>query len=197
MSKLSSKISVPIILAGIFAITIFIAVDYDKLDFKFYIILFLLTVFMFFFGFATGQNISSPVKKLLDRANDLKNGNLSSRVYLETKDELAEQAKAFNQIAEEMESSKSLEEKTEKSVDIKVRARTQELNDTIDALEQKVKNRTVEHNRLMAEAQKLQQQTKAKEDEMAQIKKELNDIKSKIGRANKQRPAEENNKNNI
>lgn len=185
MSKLSYKISLPIILAGIFAVTIFMAFDYDKLDPAFYIILVMLTIFMFFFGFATGQNLSSPVKMLLDRANELKNGNLSSRVYLETKDELAELARAFNQIAEELESSKSSEEKTEKSVDIKVRARTQELKDTIDMLEQKVKNRTIEHERLMSETQRLQLQTKEKEIEMSQLKKELLDMKTKISRFSK------------
>jgi len=185
MSKLAAKISLPIILAGVFAITIFIALEYDALDPNFYVILVLLTLFMFFFGFATGQNLSSPVKKLLDRANELKNGNLSSRVYLETKDEFAELGRAFNQIAEELESSKNLEEKTEKSVDIKVRARTQELKDTIDMLEQKVRNRTVEHEKIMADAARLQQQAKAKELETAQLKKELAEVKSKINKANK------------
>lgn len=179
MSKLSSKISLPIILAGVFVITIFLALDYEKLDAKFYVIILLLTIFMFFFGFATGQSLTSPIRKLLERAKDLKNGNLSSRAYIETKDELSELAKTFNQIAEELEISKNQTEASEKSVDMKVRARTQELKDTINALEQKVRNRTIEHEKLVSESQRLQQQTKEKEKEMAQLKEELADIKVK------------------
>lgn len=179
MSKLASRISFPIILAGVFVLTIFIALDYDRFDPNFYVIIILLTLFMFFFGFAIGQNLSSPIKKILDRANDLKNGNLSSRMYLETKDELADLAAVFNEIAEELQAKKNEEENTEKSVDIKVRARTQELKDTIDMLEQKVRNRTAEHEKLLFESERLLEQTKAKEKEMAQLKQELADLKTK------------------
>lgn len=182
MSKISSKIAVPIILAGIFAITIFIAMDYEKLDITFYLIILILAIFVFFFGFATGQEFSSPIKKLLERATELSKGNLSSRVYLETKDELAELAKVFNKIAEDLEASHMQEENTEKSVGIKVKARTQELEETINALDQKVKNRTIELERLIAETGKFQKDVKTKEDEITQLRKELGSFKQKIKR---------------
>ena len=82
------------------------------------------------------------VKKILDKATELSKGNLSSRVYLETKDELSELAEVFNKIAEELQASHEQEANTEKSVGIKVKARTKDLEETINALEQKVKNRT-------------------------------------------------------
>lgn len=195
MSKLAAKISFPIVLAGVFVLTIFIALDYNRFDPNFYVILILLTLFMFFFGFATGQNLSSPIKKLLDKANELKNGNLSSRMYLETKDELADLARVFNQIAEEMETRRNAEESKEKEVDIKVRARTQELNETIDMLEQKVKNRTIEHERLLAESEKLLGETKNKEKEMSQLKQELTDLKSKLNKQSRQKVEESDNTN--
>lgn len=176
MSKLTSKIAVPIILVGLFAIAVFMAVDYDQLNISFYIVILFFTIYVFFFGLAIGQSLTSPVKKILEKAEELSKGNLSSRVYLETKDELAELARAFNKIAEELQASYAKEEGTEKSVGIKVKARTQELEETINALEQKVKNRTIELERLMTE-------TKNKESETSQLKRELNDIKSKIGRA--------------
>ncbi|MGA2417976.1 MAG: HAMP domain-containing protein [Candidatus Staskawiczbacteria bacterium] len=176
MSKLTSKIAIPIILVGLFSIAVFIAIDYAQLEPSFYIVLLIFTIFVFFFGFAAGQNLSSPIKKLLDRATELSKGNLSSRAYLETKDELSELANVFNKIAEELQASHAQEADTEKSVGIKVKARTEELEETINALEQKVKNRTIELERLVAE-------TKNKEIETSQLKKELDDIKSKIGRA--------------
>lgn len=180
MVKLTSKIAFPIILTGLFAITIFIAINYDKLDVHFYIVLILLTLFIFLFGFAIGQNFSSPVKKLLERATELSEGNLSSRVYLETKDEFSELAKAFNKIAEELEISHSQEENMGKSVDIKVRARTQGLEETINALEQKVRNRTVELEKLVKESSRLQGESKSKEAEASLLKKELESFRQKL-----------------
>ncbi|MCX6719560.1 MAG: HAMP domain-containing protein [Candidatus Staskawiczbacteria bacterium] len=185
MSKISSKIAVPIMLVGFFAIAVFIGIDHEKLNPEFYIILGLFIVYVFLFGLAIGQNLSSPVKKLLDKANELSKGNLSSRVYLETKDEFAELAKAFNKIAEDLEESHVQGENAEKSVGIKVKARTQELEETIQALEQKVKNRTIELERLVGESSKLQADAKNKEIEVGQLRKEMSSFKQKLGKYSK------------
>lgn len=156
MSKLTSKIAMPIILAGLFAIVVFVSLDYQRMDASFYIVILIFSVYVFFFGFATGQNLVSPLKKILDRATDLSKGNLSSRVYLETKDEFADLAKVFNQIAEELQASREDGENAEKSVGIKVKARTQDLEEIINSLEQKVRNRTIELERLVKQSEALQ-----------------------------------------
>jgi len=193
MTKFTLKIAIPIILAGIFAIAVFIAIDYENLGVGFYITILFLAIYVFFFGFATGQSIASPVKQLLDRATELSKGNLSSRVYLETKDELAELARVFNKIAEELETSRSQEMNAEKSVGIKVEARTKDLEETINALEQKVKNRTIELERLIEESNKLQLDAKNKGAETAQLRRELDDFKQKIGKYSKSKQAVVNN----
>jgi len=185
MAKLTTKVAIPIILAGLFTIAVFIALSYEQLEPSFYVVILFLAIYVFFFGFATGQSFSSPIKKLLDRATELSKGNLSSRVYLETKDELSELARVFNKIAEELETSHLQEENTEKSVGIKVKVRTEELEETINALEQKVKNRTIELERLIEESKKLQETVKNKGMETTQLRKELDDFKQKIGKYNK------------
>lgn len=189
MSKLTTKIAIPIILAGIFAIIVLMSIGYEQSVPGFYIIILLLVIFVFFFGLAIGQNLSSPVKKILDRAIELSRGNLSSRVYIESKDELSELANVFNKLAEELRISHEQEANTEKSVGIKVKARTQELEETIDALEQKVKNRTIELERLIKESNKLQEDVKNKSTETVQLKKELDSFKQKIGKYGKPQKA--------
>lgn len=197
MAKLTTKIAIPIILIGIFAIVVFLAVDPEGLEPQIYIVFLLLVVFVFFFGLAIGQRIASPVKKLLNRATELSEGNLSSRVYLPSKDELSELADVFNKIAEELKVSREQEANMEKCVGIKVRAKTEELQEIINALEQKVKNRTVELDRLASESKRLQEDTKNKGSEAAQLKKELDEFKQKLGKQKKQtavvieKPAEE------
>ena len=179
MSKLTIKIAIPIILVGIFTVVIFMATGYEQVKPTFFIII------IFFFGLAIGQNFTLPVRKILGKATELSEGNLSSRIYLETKDELSDLAKVFNKIAEELEISHKQEENVEKSVGIKVKARTKELEETINALEQKVKNRTIELERLIEESNKLQEAIKSKGVETSQLRKELNDFKQKIDKYNK------------
>ena len=154
MAKLTTKIAIPIILAVIFAITAFIALNYENLNKVFYIVVLLVMVYVFFFGLAMGQSLSSPIKKILDNATKLSKGDLSNRVYLETKDELSELAEALNAIADEMQENYQQKEGESKAIDIKVRARTRDLEETINALEQKVRNRTAELEKMIIEAQK-------------------------------------------
>jgi len=187
MSKLTSKIAIPIILVGIFAIAVFISVDYENLDVGFYSVILFFTIYVFFFGLSIGQSFSSPVKKLLERAEELSKGNLSSRVYLETKDELADLAKAFNKIAEELQTSHDQEENTEKSVDIKVRARTQALEETINALEQKVRNRTIELQNMIKSLEKFQGDSTVKELELANLKKQIKSLENDVNKKQKKK----------
>ena len=182
MSNVSLKIAVPIIVAGVFIITVFIALNYERLDINFYIVFALTAIYIFLFGFATGQRFAVPVKKLLKRATDLSEGDLTTRIYLETKDEFGDLAKIFNKIADELEKSRSKTETTEKSVGIRVKARTQALEETINALEQKVKNRTLELQRIVDESEKIQEKTKIKEVETEQLKKELNELKEALNK---------------
>ncbi len=158
MLKLSFKIAYPIIIAGLFIIVAFIALNYETLNVNFYLTLVLLIVYIFLFGFATGQNFARPVRKLLKRADDLSKGDLKSRFYSESKDEIGELARVFNKIAEEFEETKHQSQTLEKSLDLKVKARTQALEETIHALEQKVKNRTVELEHLAGTVDQLQRE---------------------------------------
>jgi nitrogen fixation/metabolism regulation signal transduction histidine kinase len=173
MNKITSKITISVILVGLFSIVVFMAMNYDNIGLSFYVILLPLVVYIFFFGFSLGQRFASPVNQLLEKAKELSKGNLSSRVYLETKDELAELASVFNKIAEELEESHIDSEMIERSADIKARARTQELEETINALEQKVKNRTIELEKILGDSKALQGQVKTKESEIMQLKKEI------------------------
>lgn len=182
ISNLSLKVAIPIIIAGIFIMTVFIAINYERLDANFYIVFALVSAYVFLFGFATGQRFASPVKKLLQRATDLSQGDFKTRVYLENKDELGELAQIFNKIADELEESKSQTETTEKSVDIKVKARTQALEEVINALEQKVKNRTFELQKIANESQKINEKTKIKEEETAQLKKEIGVLREALNK---------------
>lgn len=180
MSKIISKITVPIILAGLFSIVVFVSLNYTQLGIAFYAVLLLLSLYIFSFGFAVGQNFASPIKKLLEKATELSKGNLSSRVYLHTKDELSELADVINKIAEELEESHIDSEMIEKSADLKARARTQVLEESVSALERKVKNRTEELEEIMKQSEIFQKKMKEKEEEIENLKSEVEALKPKV-----------------
>lgn len=180
MSNISLKIAIPIIVTGIFIIAVFIGLNYERLDRSFYIVFTFIAAYIFLFGFATSQKFAVPIKKLLKKATDLSKGDLTNRVYLETKDEFGDLAKILNKITNELEESRSKTETTEKSVDIKVKARTQVLEEIINALEQKIKNRTLELQRIINESEIMREKIKTKEIETEQLKKEVNKLKEEL-----------------
>lgn len=178
------SITLPIILVGLFVIVVFTALYFESLTIEIYAIFTLVAIFIFLFGFAIGQKFSSPVKQLLEKAEQLSKGELSSRIYLETKDEFEELSKAFNKIAEELQESHTATEKAEDVADLKIRAKTKELDETIGILEQKVKNRAAEVQRIITESENLQGLVKNRETEIIKLKKELKEIKDFKGQKN-------------
>ncbi len=144
MAKLSLKIGLSIIIAGLFVMLSLIAINYSHAGYLFYLILFLLAVFVFLFGFAAGEKLSLPLKKILTKANQLLGGDLSSRFYSDSKDELGQLGNAFNKIADQLQEQSAENERIKKSLGIKVEVETQALQETISALEQKVQNRSME-----------------------------------------------------
>lgn len=178
MSKLLSKAMMSVFLAGAFTIVALMAIEYQKLDAGFYIVMVFLIIYLFFFGFATGESLSNPVKRLLERAKELSSGNFSSRIYLEDKNEIGELAGIFNKIAEDLERSKINNEETKKSVSIKVKAETQSLEETINALEQKIRNRTIELEKMSNELKKIQEELTDREQKISELQEEINKLRS-------------------
>src|SRR3989344_4444164 len=182
MPRLSFKIAYPIIIAGLFIIVSFIALNYQNLNASFYIIFAFLTIYVFLFGFAIGQNFTAPVKKLLQKADDLSKGDLKSRFYLESKDELGQLSGVFNRIADQLEESNNLNETTKRSVGIKVEAETQALKEVIGALEQKVQNRTLEIQKIAGDLEKLKQTSSVKEEEGGQLKSQIFELQEQLNK---------------
>ncbi|MBX4200666.1 HAMP domain-containing protein [Candidatus Parcubacteria bacterium] len=160
MPNLSFKIAWTVIVAGSFVIISYIALNYQNLNTGFYMVSSFLVVYVFLFGFAIGQNFTAPVRKLLKRADELSKGDLKSRFYLESKDELGQLAQVFNHIADQLEESKAKSEKMEQSVGLKVEAQTQSLRETIDALEKKVQNRTLEFQKMSKDLERFKEMAK-------------------------------------
>jgi HAMP domain-containing protein len=90
---------------------------------------------------------------------------------VDTRDEMEELAEIYNRLAEKLKESLDKEKAAEGSIDIKVRAKTQSLEETINALERKIQNRTIELEKNLKEIEDLKMQLKVKDDELIGLKK--------------------------
>ena len=170
MATLSLKIAYKIIIAGLFIIVSVVAVTYQGLGPGFYLVLSLLVAYVILFALAEGRNFTLPFRKILNKADDVDKGYLQSRIYLESKDELGQLATTFNKMASQLEESKLENEKTKKSVAVKVGAETEVLKEVVNALEQKIKNRTLELHRATEDMERFKEYAKEKEKELAELK---------------------------
>jgi len=158
MTKISFRIAYLFIFTGLFVVAAFITLDYQYFNTQAYMVVCLLVIYIFLFGVAAGQSFSRPIKKLVKRTSYLQEGNVKSKLSLKSDDELGELANLLNKISEELEKSKSKSEELEKTIDLRVKAKTVILEQIVKSLEQKVKNRTLEAHRAIQELEQLKMQ---------------------------------------
>lgn len=179
MFKLSTKIAFSIIVAGLFILVAFTAFYYENLNSSFYFILPPLLFFIFLFGFATGRNYAAPIKKLIKNADDISRGNVKSKFDSISKDEIGELAKTFGKIVQSFEKNKYEVESLKKSADIKFKTKDLLSKQLVNALEQKIKNRSSELDKAVANLEKLQEQLKLKDAEIIKLNNQINKLSAK------------------
>ena len=137
-------------------------------------LIFILTVSVFF-----SQLIVNPIKKLHKGVEIIRKGDLDYRVDIQTNDEIEELGKAFNRMAEELSKYQTALEESRIVLQIKVKARTRELEELAKSLEDKVKGRTKELEERLNELEKFHKLTVGRELKMMKLKKELERLKRK------------------
>ncbi len=181
-NRIIFQIATPIILVGIFAIVVFLSTGYNNISIGAYAVLIIFTVFIFLFGFTVGQKLVSPIRQIMEKVEMLNKGDLNSRIYLEAKDEFAELAKSLNQIADKLERSHNEASTAESMADIKIRAKTHEMEEEMDVLENKIKNRAQELQKIIKESEELQARARSRESEIIDLKKEIMRMKEENGK---------------
>ena len=178
----SWKIAYFVFIAGAFVLLSFVALNYQALNSNVYFVIYLLLVFLVLFGYFVGRMFAHPIKKITKVANELADGNLQSRAYVKSADELGQLARALNRVAQKMEVTHVNYKKQHHLVATKVSTIVRPLHDTIAALEEKAKNRTMEaqHHRELSE--KLQIDLVFKEAELIDLKGQLAKVMKRKGR---------------
>lgn len=143
------------------------------------LITFIILIFLFIISIFFSQLIVSPIKKLHSGMEIIRKGNLDYRVDIRTNDEIEDLGTAFNQMTEELEKYHSASEESKAILQIKVKARTKELEELAEGLDSKVKDRTKRLEKRLSELEKFHKLTVGREIKMIKLKKEIQKLKNK------------------
>jgi len=135
------RILLPLILIGVFPIIVFISLFYPEVRTEALYVLGLTIIFVFLFGINTSKNISAPIKKIIDKTKQIKQGNLQARIEVESVDELGELAQSFNRMAAEVDRAYSLRETTNQLVNLKVKKKTKKLTKIVSQLKDEIRQK--------------------------------------------------------
>ena len=173
MLSFSWKITYFIILSGAFIMLALVGASYQNASGVFYSLIYFLVLFVVLFGLFVGKRFSRPLKRIVKAANELADGNVKSRAHVGGFDEMGQLAASLNKIAQAMEKTHQEKETLKHSVAMKVSSIVRPLHDTIEALEQKAKNRTMEFHKANEVAEKMQIDLLLKEAELVDLKGQM------------------------
>jgi len=143
------------------------------------LITFIILIFLFIISIFFSQLIVSPIKKLHSGMEIIRKGNLDYRVDIRTNDEIEDLGTAFNRMTEELERYHSASEESKAILQIKVKARTKELEELAEGLDNKVEDRTKPLEERLSELEKFHKLTVGREIKMIKLKKEIQKLKNR------------------
>ena len=143
------------------------------------LITFITLIFIFIVSIFFSQLIVGPIKKLHKGVEIIRKGNLDYRVDIQTNDEIEELGKAFNRMAKNLSKYHTVLEESKTILQIRVKARTRELEEMARGLEGKVKERTKELEERLSELERFHKLTVGRELKMMDLKKKIERLKRK------------------
>ncbi|PIU15502.1 hypothetical protein COT20_01535 [bacterium (Candidatus Gribaldobacteria) CG08_land_8_20_14_0_20_39_15] len=124
-------------------------------------------------SYLLSSKIVIPLKELISATKKVAVGELESKIEIKTGDEIEDLGKSFNQMADDLKKSRTALEESNKVLEIRVAARTKELKEFAQGLEDKVKERTTELQGRVEELERFYRLAVGRELRMIELKKKL------------------------
>ncbi len=134
-------------------------------------VLFLLVIFLFW------KTVAYPLTELIAACRKVKEGNLDAKVKIKSKTEIGELISTFNEMLDEEKKYKANLEEAKDVLEVKVNARTNELQELIDNQEKTIAKRTKELEERVKELERFYKLTVGRELKMIELKKEIERLK--------------------
>jgi len=139
------------------------------------------------------RGILLPLFDLLEVVSQAKKGNLEVQAKINTNDEIQDLAEQINEMILHLKVAKDILEEEKDVLEIRVRARTRELQELAQQLEQlnkeleeKVRERTKELQKRVEELEKFHKLTVGRELKMREMKRKMEEMEKEIERLRSQ-----------
>lgn len=139
------------------------------------------------FAVLFSSRLVGPIKKLVEVTKEVGKGNLDVMVKPQRQDEIGELAEEFNSMIKELKEAREILETEKDVLEIKVRARTRELEELAQSLDEKVKLRTKELQERIEELEKFHRLTVGRELKMIELKEKIKKLEEKIRELEKEK----------
>jgi nitrate/nitrite-specific signal transduction histidine kinase len=123
------------------------------------------------------KSIVNPIRKITTSCEDVRRGNFDVELESDWHTEIGELAEAFNRMLKDIKESHQSLEEAKAVLEIRVAARTRELQDLAQSLEEQVKARTSDLQEKMKELERFNRLAIDRELKMIELKKELKKLK--------------------
>jgi len=130
------------------------------------------------------KSLTSPIRELLRKMEELSKGNFKVKVKKMSEDEIGELMDNFNKTVEQLRNLHERLRKTNEILEIKVKARTKELEQLNKTLEEKVKLRTQSLEKKIEELERFQKLTVNREIEITKLKAKIKELEEKLSNRN-------------
>lgn len=140
------------------------------------------------FAFFYFYRVIKPIKKIIQTCREVKKGNLDVAAEVQGKTKTGELAHAINEMIEDLRSSRAASEEARAVFEIKVAARTKELEELTEILKEEIKERTKELQTRVDELEKFQRLTVGRELKMIELKKEIKQLNEELGKQKTSKP---------
>jgi len=125
------------------------------------------------------QNIIKPIREITANCDRLRQGDFKARIEIDQKNEIGELAKTFNSMIASLRDYRQNLEESKQVLEIRVAARTRELEELADNLEKQVQERTESLRGKMTELERFNRLAVDRELKMIELKKELEQLKNR------------------
>ncbi len=143
------------------------------------VIIIILSCLIIITAFLIVKKITKPLKNLSVVSKQVAKGDFKAKAEVYSQDEFGELAESFNKMIRDLEISRKAMEEERDVLEIRVSARTRELNEIADKLEKEVEERTKDLQKKLGEMEKLNRLMVGRELKMVELKKEIEIEKAK------------------
>jgi len=143
------------------------------------LIVFLMLALGFFASLILAEKMVEPIRSFIKGTKKIGGGDLNYRFRIKTGDEIEQLAESFNKMTERLQKSRKELQEAKDILEIKVKARTEELEEFAKGLNEEVNERTKELRERLSELERFHKLTVGREMKMLEMKKELKALKSK------------------